>query len=382
MDFTLSDEQKMLIGGAQRYLRDRYSLEARRAAAGTAAGISPQHWKVFAELGWLALPIAEQHGGMGGNAVDVALLMEQLGAALVVEPVIDSAILCGGLLAQAATLPAACELLAAIAGGERMVALAHIEPDGRNEYDTPVHTRVRKTASGWQLSGVKHRIVHGGIADQLLVSAVLEDDAGVRVQPAILIVNRNASGITQQTYELLDGTRAADITFEAVQLDPSALILRGSEVTPALHAALDNAVLAMSAAAIGSMEAVMAMTSEYLKTRIQYGQPLAKFQALQHRMAEMFVETDQARSIIYRALATIDAGDAEQRARAVSAAKSLVARAARFVTGQGIQLHGGIGTTEEYAVGHHYRAMLMYEYRFGDAAFHLDRSAGLLAVSI
>ena len=215
-----------------------------------------------------------------------------------------------------------------------------------------------------------------------MVSAVLEDDAGVRVQPAILIVNRNASGITQQTYELLDGTRAADITFEAVQLDPSALILRGSEVTPALHAALDNAVLAMSAAAIGSMEAVMAMTSEYLKTRIQYGQPLAKFQALQHRMAEMFVETDQARSIIYRALATIDAGDAEQRARAVSAAKSLVARAARFVTGQGIQLHGGIGTTEEYAVGHHYRAMLMYEYRFGDAAFHLDRSAGLLAVSI
>ncbi|MES2025654.1 MAG: acyl-CoA dehydrogenase [Pseudomonadota bacterium] len=382
MDFALSDEQKMLVDGAQRYMRERYSLEARRATSRTDDGISHEHWKTFAELGWLALPVAEEHGGMGGSAVDVALLMEQLGGALVVEPVIDSAVLCGTLLSHATDASTAADLLASVATGLSIVALAHVEQDGRSEYDTPLHARARKTASGWQLDGIKHRVIHGGIADHLLVTAALDDDPNGEQELGVFIVDPRADDVTLTIYEMLDGTRAADINFHATALDNTALILRGKKAKIALTDALDRAVLAMSSAAVGSMDAVMAMTAEYLKTRVQFGQTLAKFQALQHRMAEMFVETDQARSIIVRALAAMEAGDADQRSRAVSSAKSLVVRAARFVTAQGIQLHGGIGTTEEYAVGHHYRAMLMYDYRFGEAAFHLDRSAGLVPASV
>lgn len=374
MDFALTNEQQMLVDGAQRYIREQYGFDARNAAVRSADGFSRAQWQTFAELGWLALPLAEEHGGMGGSPADVTLLMQELGSALVVEPVVETAILCGTLLAAATANAAATPLLEAIAGGTQLVALAHTEPDGRSEYDTPVATRASGACAAWRLDGLKHRVFHGASADQLLVTARLGDGE----QIGLFLVPRSASGVSVTSYALIDGTRAADIAFAGAE---ATLLLQGDAVAAALTLALDRAVLAMSAAAIGSMDSVMAMTSEYLKTRVQYGQPLAKFQALQHRMAEMFVETDLARSIIVRALATLETGDAAACGRAISAAKALVANACRFVTGQGIQLHGAIGTTEEYAVGHHYRAMLMYDYRFGDSAFHLDRSAGLAPLS-
>ncbi|MES2899009.1 MAG: acyl-CoA dehydrogenase [Pseudomonadota bacterium] len=377
MDFTLSDEQTMLVDGARRYLRERYSLEARRSASRTEDGFSRQHWERFAEFGWLALPIAEESGGMGGTPADVALLMEELGAALVAEPVIDSAILCGTLLAHASCSDLAGELLGTIGSGVSIAALAHVEQGGRCEYNTPVATCATQTADGWKLFGIKQRVFHGASADRLLVTARLDGSGEL----GLFIVDPRSSGIALTAYELIDGTRAADVRLEGARVPATALILRGSAVQEALDKGCDQAVLAMSAAALGSMDAVMRMTSEYLKTRVQYGQPLSRFQALQHRMAEMFIETDQARSIVTHALASFDSCDGEQIRRAISAAKSLVTRACRFVTSQGIQLHGGIGTTEEYAVGHHYRAMLMYDIRFGDTNFHLDRSAGLAALS-
>jgi alkylation response protein AidB-like acyl-CoA dehydrogenase len=373
MDFTLSDEQKMLVDGARRYLRERYNLEGRRAAARSDDGFSRQHWERFAEFGWLALPVAEDAGGMGGSPADLSLLMEQLGAALVAEPVLDSAVLCGALLARADDSPLAASVLGEIAAGTAIAALAHVEQEGRCEYDTPVATCAAVAADGWKLFGIKHRVFHGASADRILLTARLDGGAEL----GLFVIDRETAGLKINAYEVIDGTRAADIRLEAVRVPASALVLRGAAVSAALEHACDRAVLAMSAAAVGSMDAVMAMTSEYLKTRVQYGKPLAQFQALQHRMAEMFIETDQARSIVYHALACIDDGSTEDVRRAISAVKSLVARACRFVAGQGIQLHGGIGTTEEYAVGHHYRAMLVYEYRFGDSSFHLDRSAAL-----
>ncbi|MES3021843.1 MAG: acyl-CoA dehydrogenase [Pseudomonadota bacterium] len=373
MNFTLSDEQKMLVDGARRYLRERYNLEDKRAASRSDDGFSRQHWERFAEFGWLALPIAEESGGMGGSPADVALLMEQLGAALVAEPIIDSAVLCGALLAHACGSDLAAALLGEIGSGAAIVALAHVEQDGRCEYDTPVATCAVKSAEGWKLVGIKHRVFHGASADRILLTARL--DGGNEM--GLFVVDPKSQGMSFNSYEVIDGTRAADIRLEAVRVPENALILRGTAVDRALSHGCDQAVLAMSAAAIGSMDAVMRMTSEYLKTRVQYGKPLAQFQALQHRMAEMFIETEQARSIVFHALASIDGGDTGEIQRAISAAKSLVTRACRFVAGQGIQLHGAIGTTEEYAVGHHYRSMLVYDYRFGDAAFHLDRSAGL-----
>jgi alkylation response protein AidB-like acyl-CoA dehydrogenase len=369
MDFELSDEQKMLAGAAQRYVREECSLEARRSASATADGFSRGHWQRFAEMGWLALPIPEDAGGIGGSDADVAVLMEQLGEGLVAEPYVDTVILCGSLIARSRNAALRATLLEGIAAGETIVILAHIEDDGRSEYETAVKASATRSGDGWNLSGSKQRVVHGQSADYWLVSA--QTDGGI----GLFAVASDTRGVSVASYQLIDGTRGADITFSETRLGADALLLPPGETQAALEEALDRAILATTAAAIGSMEVVMAITADYIKTRVQYGKPLSTFQVLQHRISEMFVETDQAHSILYRALSVAESGDAGQLQRAVSAAKTLVARSGHFVTAQGIQLHGGIGVTDEYVIGHHYKAMLVYEKRFGDASFHLMRSA-------
>lgn len=367
MDFELSDEQKMLADSAQRYVREECTLEARRAAGATPDGFSRAHWRQFAAMGWLALSIPEDAGGLGGSEIDLAVLMQQLGEGLVVEPLVDSAILCGSVIARSDNAARRASLLEGIASGETIVALAHIEGDGRCEYSTAVQATATRSGKGWKLCGTKQRVFHGASADVWLVTAQMDGGIGVFAVP------KEAPGVLLASYPLIDGTHAADLTFTDTPLDAEDLLLRPAATPVALEEALDRAVLATTAAAIGSMEAVMATTSEYIKTRVQYGKPLSTFQALQHRMAEMFVETDQAHSILYRALSLVGA-DVKLRRQAISGAKALVTQACQFVTAQGIQLHGGIGVTEEYVIGHHYKAMLVYEKRFGDAAFHLARS--------
>lgn len=368
MDFELSDEQKMLADAAQRYVREECGLDARRAASATADGFSREHWKRFAEMGWLALPIPEDAGGLGGSEVDIAVLMEQLGEALIAEPFVETAILCGSLIAKSGNAALRAALLEGIACGETIVALAHIEGDGRSEYETPVEARVIRNGDGWRLNGTKQRVVHGPSADYWLVTAQIDGGIG------LFAVANGTPGVSLAQYQLIDGTRAADIAFSDVPLDANTLLLPPAATRDALEEALDRANLATTAAAIGSMEAVMAVTAEYIKTRVQYGKPLSTFQALQHRISEMFVETDQAHSILYRTISVTSSGGGAQRGKAVSGAKVLVAQAGQFVTAQGIQLHGGLGVTEEYVVGHHYKAMLVYEKRYGDTSFHLTRS--------
>jgi len=377
MNFDLSDEQKMLTDSAARYIRDRYPFEERRQVFNNPNGFSRQQWQHFAEMGWLALGIPDECGGLSGSAFDQVLLLEQLGAGLVVEPVVDTAILCARLLHASENSEQRARLLSRIAAGEVVLALAHQEDHSRNEYDTEVRTKARPVAGGWSISGVKHRVFHGGSADHWLVSAEIEGTGDL----ALFLVDRHPVGAQLESYELIDGSRAADITFDHVVVAESALLLRGEATQDVLEEAFDHAVLAMSAACLGSMEVVMALTADYLKTRIQYGKPLAQFQSLQHRMAEMFVETDQARSMLYSAIRAVESGDASARRLAVSGTKVIVARAQYFVSGQGIQLHGGIGTTDEYAVGHHYKAAVMYDKRFGDSDFHLDRSNADLSLA-
>jgi alkylation response protein AidB-like acyl-CoA dehydrogenase len=368
MDFELSDEQKMLADAAQRYVREKCGLEARRAASATPDGFSREHWNQFAEMGWLALPIPEDAGGLGGSESDITVLMEQLGEGLVAEPFVDTAILCGTLIAHSGNAAQRSLLLEGIAAGEYIVTLAHIEGDGRSEYATPVSTSATRNGDGWKLNGTKQRVFHGQSADYWLVTAQMDGGTG------LFAVAKGTAGVQLASYQMIDGTRAADITFSDAPLGADALLLQPPATLAALEEALDRANLATTAAAIGSMEAVMATTAEYLKTRVQYGKPLSTFQALQHRMAEMFVETDQAHSILYRTLSIAASGNKAEFGKAVSAAKALVTQACQFVTAQGIQLHGGIGVTEEYVIGHHYKAMLVYEKRYGDASFHLARS--------
>lgn len=374
MDFDLSDEQRMLAESATRYVREQCTLERKRELARSEDGISRQRWAEFAGMGWLALPLPEDRGGLGGGPVEVALLMEALGRGLVNEPVVDSAVLCGALLDQAQVQGQAATLLEALIGGDAMPTLAHLEGGNRSEYEATVATVAARSGEGWTLSGCKHLVRHGHAATHWLVTARIAGEDGI----ALFAVDRAAAGVRLQSHRLIDGTRGADLHFDAVILRADALLLAPAHTAAALEEALDRAVLALCAAALGSMEAVMAMTADYLKTRVQYGQPLARFQALQHRMSEMFVETEQARAALWRAIAAVEAGDQMERARAISAAKWLVTRAGLFVTGQGIQLHGGIGVTEEYAVGHHYKALVAFDKRLGDADFHLLRSSDLL----
>ncbi|MBA1204251.1 acyl-CoA dehydrogenase [Pseudomonas capeferrum] len=370
MNFDLTDEQRLLSDSAERYVRERYSFEERRHLFKDAQGFSRHHWRAFAEMGWLALDIPEALGGLGGTGHDLVLLMEQLGAGLVAEPVVDTAVLCARLLLPWGEPALREQLLEQVIMGEVVLALAHQEQQMRHEYEFEVSTKARAVANGWTLSGVKHRIFHGAGADHWVVSAEIEGTGDF----ALFLVARQTAGAALEDYELIDGTRAADISFDHVLLPQSALIARGDVAQQTLETALDYAVLATSAACLGSMEQVMALTADYLKTRVQYGKPLAQFQALQHRMAEMFVETDQARSMLFSAVRAFETGDPVQRGLAVSGAKVIVARAQYFVSGQGIQLHGAIGTTDEYAVGHHYKAAVVYDKRFGDSEFHLDRA--------
>jgi alkylation response protein AidB-like acyl-CoA dehydrogenase len=381
MNFDLSDEQRMVAESATRYVREQCTLERKREIARSVDGFSRERWAQFASMGWLALPVPENRGGLGGGPVEVALLMEALGRGLVNEPVVDSAVLCASLLAQSQATECAGELLDALISGVAVPTLAHLEGGDRSEYEATVATTARRMGDGWQLSGCKHLVRHGHAASHWLVTARIDGEVGF----ALFVVDRNAAGVQVQSHRLIDGTRSADLHFDGLVLPANALLLAPTHNAAALEAALDRAVLALCAAAIGSMEAVMAMTADYLKTRVQYGQPLARFQALQHRMAEMFVETEQARAALWRAIAAmqatvgaaVQAGGSQERARAISAAKWLVSRAGLFVTGQAIQLHGGIGVTEEYAVGHHYKALVAFDKRLGDSDFHLLRSSDL-----
>jgi alkylation response protein AidB-like acyl-CoA dehydrogenase len=371
MNFDLSEEQTMLVDGARRYVRENLGIEARRAAATQADGFSRRHWADFAEMGWLALSIPEDAGGLGGGDVDVSLLMEELGRGLAIEPYADTSVLGATLINAADNKTLRTHLLGLIAAGECITALAHVEPDGRSEYQTPVNAQASTTANGHVLTGIKTRVPYGAAASRWLVTARLNNSNDF----SLFVVDRDAGGLAIDSYEVLDGTRAADLTF--TQTPAQVLIANGQRAAATLELALDRAVIALAAWTVGSMEAVMALTADYLKQRSQFGQTLSKFQALQHRMSEMFIETDQARSMLMQALAALEDGNAAYRAQAVSGAKALITNAAYFVTGQGIQLHGGIGITEEYAVGHHYKSTIVHDKRLGDRDFHLIRSTGL-----
>jgi alkylation response protein AidB-like acyl-CoA dehydrogenase len=373
VNFDLSEEQTMLVQGAKRYVREQLGLSARGAAGASADGFSRPHWADFADMGWLALPISEGDGGLGGGDVEIALLLEELGRGLAVEPYADTAVLGTTLIAAADDAVLRGQLLGGIATGEFITALAHVEANGRDEYQTPVATLAVQTGTQWTLSGEKTRVHHGPAATHWIVSARSRHEQKF----SLFVVDRKEPGVSVNAYELIDGTRAADLSFSNTPARP--LIGDPQRAGTTLEHSLDRTVVALSAAVLGSMEAVVALTADYLKQRTQFGQSLSKFQALQHRMAEMFIETDQARSILLQALAALETNDPVRQARAASAAKALITQAAHFVTGQGIQLHGGIGITEEYAVSHHYKSALVFDQRLGDRHFHLARSAGIAA---
>lgn len=370
MNFDYNDVQQMLLESAERLMAAIGTVEHWRARRELPDGVDGAAWAQYAELGWLALPIPEDAGGLGGSIEDVALLMTALGKGLAAEPYVSTAVLAGHLIAASATTEMRTELLEAIAGGTMRLALAHNELADRFDIRSPRATVATKDGDGYLLSGAKTLAFDAPSAGKLIVSATLDGLSGT----ALLVVNSKAPGVSVNGYPLIDGSYAADIEFNKVAVSKDALIASGVEGTELLAQGIDRATVALLGQAVGSMEACLDICSAYLKERKQFGQPIGKFQSLQHIMADMLVATHQSRSILYQAIAAAD-GDAETRARAVSSAKIVVGEAMQLVSRAGIQLHGGYGLTDEYAIGHHYRRLIVLEKAYGDVDHHVQRLA-------
>jgi len=371
MDFNYTEEQLALQDTLRRFIARDYPFEHRRALAKSADGFDRAAWRTFADFGILALPFHENFGGLNGNAVDTMLVMEMLGRGLALEPYVPTVVLCGGLIRDAGSAAQKEALLPAIAGGELMLALAHFEPGARYELDR-VATTATAAGSGWQLDGAKAVVLGAPSADKLIVSA--RDGKGL----SLFLVDARAPGVTLRAYPTQDGTRAADVRLDKVAVGADALIGAAGGALPAIERALDYANAALCAEAVGIMSALNEVTLEYLKTRKQFGVPIGKFQALQHRMADMVIATEQARSMATLAAVRVDSRDAAERSRSVAAAKAYVTQSARLVGQQAVQLHGGMGVVDELNIAHYFKRLTMIGLTFGDADYHLGRFSDTL----
>lgn len=362
MDFNPSDLQRMMTEGAQRFVADHYGLEHRRSLRAVADGLDREAWQAFAELGWLAVMIPEELGGLGGTLTDAAVLATTLGTRCVTEPFVSTAVLGVSLLSRSGAPPT--DVLAALIAGDARLALAHDEPGERYAYEAPRRTQLEACDERFLLTGQKIAVFDAPSATHLVVTAHMDNEL------VLVLVPSAEAGVRCEAYALHDGSRASDIAFDRVDLPPEAVLARGAEASDLLMRAIDEARVVLAAQAVGSMEAALEICSAYLKERQQFGQPIGNFQALQHIMADMFVASHQARSALYFALSRADAPAAE-RARAVALAKITIAEAGQIVAGQAIQLHGGYGVTDEYEVSHHYRRQLVIEKQYGDTAHFL-----------
>jgi alkylation response protein AidB-like acyl-CoA dehydrogenase len=371
MNFNYTEEQLALQDTLRRFIAKDYAFEHRRALAKSADGFDHAAWKTFADFGILALPFPEDFGGLNGTAVDSMLVMEMLGRGLALEPYLSTVVLGGGLIRDAGSTAQKEELLPAIAGGELMLALAHHEAGGRYALDR-IATTATASAGGWKLDGAKAVVLGAPAAGKLIVSA--RGAKGI----SLFLVDAKAPGLTLRAYPTQDGARAADIRLSGVQVGADALIGPAGGGLPITERAIDYANAALCAEAVGIMSALNEITLEYLKTRKQFGVPIGKFQALQHRMADMVIATEQARSMATLAAVRADSTDAAERSRAVAAAKAYVMQSARLVGQQAVQLHGGMGVVDELNVGHYFKRLTMIAMTFGDIDFHLGRFSDTL----
>jgi alkylation response protein AidB-like acyl-CoA dehydrogenase len=369
MDFNFTDEQQLLADTVQRFVREHYSFEARREILKSEAGWSREIWQSIAGLGLTALNVPEAHGGLGAGPVETMLAMNAFGQGLVLEPFLSAAVLTPVLLTLLADNAASAELLPNIASGERIVIVAHQEPHTRGELNH-VATRAEKTANGYIIDGLKNVIAHGGAADELLVTARTSGRTGDEHGISVFRVDPRAAGVSVRSYGTIDGQHAADVELKRAS---GTLVGPEGKAFVAIEAAHQQALSALCAEAVGIMKAVNATTLEYTKNRKQFGQPIGRFQALQHRMADMFLHSEQATSMSYLAAIKCVDPDADERRRVLSAAKVVIGQAGRFVGQQAVQLHGGMGMTDELMVSHYFKRLTTIDITFGDADFHTQR---------
>jgi len=366
VDFNYSEMQQMLVDSASKLIANTYTLEDVRHQKSIANGLNEKNWAQFAELGWLALPLPEEAGGLGCPLEDAVVLNTMLGQAFSVEPDVSTVVVGGDLIGALSDADARNALLGGVAAGEVRIALAHGEPDERYGDGGARKTAAKPSGASFALTGQKMLVLDSPSATHIVVSATLPD-SGL----GLFVVEAGAAGLRAEAYQLIDGAAASDLFLDGVPVETGALIASGDAAEALLARTRDRANIVLMAQAVGAMEACNEVCAAYIKERKQFGQPIGKFQALQHLMAEMFVAAHQARSMLYQALSNADA-EPEARRAAVSGAKLLVGEASQLVSRYGIQLHGGYGVTDEYIVSHYYRRLLTLEKTFGDVDHHAE----------
>ncbi len=374
MDFEYSEEQRLLSETLRRFLATGYNFDARAKILASGPGYSEDVWAALAEMGVLGVPFDAEHGGFGGTTVDMLVVMEALGEALVVEPYLATVGLGGRFVARGGSPAQQARILPGLIQGKTKLAFAHTEPGAR--YDLrQVALRAQRSGDGWRLDGDKRMVLHGGAADLLVVSARTAGATGDPAGISLFLVERTAPGVTVTEARTLDNLRIADIRLAGVAVSGDALLGRQGQALGLVDEVVDYATVLICAEAVGAIRYAHDATLEYLKTRRQFGVPIGSFQALQHRMVDILISYEQARSIATLACVKTDTADAAERRRVVSAAKIKIADAARHVSQEAVQLHGGMGMTEELKISHTFRRLTMIAQAFGDADHHLARFA-------
>ena len=372
MDFSFSAEQNLLEDSIGRFIRNDYTFENRQKLVRTELGYSAENWRVFAELGWLGVAFGEADGGFGGGPIDTMILMEQFGRGLVVEPYVPTVVLAGGALRLAGTPAQKQTYLAGIIGGTVQGALAFAEPQSRFNL-ADVATKAARKGKGWVLDGGKCVVLNGPSADLFIVSARSSggdrDISGI----TLFVVDAKSKGLSRRDYPTVDALRASEVSLDGVAAGADAVLGEVDRGLPVLERVIDDGTLAVGAEAVGAMEVLYKATVEYCKTREQFGQPIGKFQVLQHRMVDMFMEYEQSKSLMYMAAMRLDEGYGREARRAISAFKVQVGKSGRFVGQNAVQLHGGMGMTEELSVGHYFKRLTTIDTLFGNVDFHLKR---------
>ncbi len=384
MDFSLTEDQRLLKESVEQFIARDYPFDQRSANAARHEGFSRETWAGFADLGWLGAALPEAYGGIGGGAVEIMVLMEELGRGLVVEPLLATAVLGGGLISHGGIESQKAEMLPAIIEGRTLLAFAYAERQSR--YDLhDVALTAAPDGAGYVLRGQKTVVLNGDSANRLIVSARSGGERRDRSGISLFLVDGNSAGVSRRGYGTMDGLRAAELDLDAVRVPASALIAVEGDAWPLIMRVIDEAAVAVMAEALGIMAVLNDLTLEYLKTREQFGQPIGAFQALQHRMVDMVIAAEESRSLVMVAameaekadkIDGADKGHGAARARAVSAAKVQIAKAGRLIGQEAVQLHGAIAMTDDYRLGHYFKRLTMIDRLFGDADHHLRRFAG------
>ncbi|MBU2964068.1 acyl-CoA dehydrogenase [Amphritea sp. 2_MG-2023] len=370
MDFSLNDIQQMMQDSAAKFIQNDYDFETRRGLSNSPAGYSEDNWKLFAELGWLALPIKEAYGGLDGDLVDTMVLQQEFGKGLLVEPYYATVLLGANLIQKQASDAQKLELLEPVVAGELKLALAHSEAQASFDV-SQTKTRAEKQGDQYVLNGHKAVVLGAESADYLLVPARTSGVVGDAEGISLFLIDPKSAGVQLRGYATNDGLRAADIGLTEVTVPASSILGQADSAAPAIELVLNEAIVALGAEAVGIMEKLLAATSEYIKTRQQFDQPISRFQVLQHRLADMFMETEQAKSMVYFAAMEVAKGGSEA-SRVASMLKVKIGSAGRLVGQQAVQLHGGMGITDELDVGHFFKRLTCINNQLGTRDYHLQ----------